>query len=238
MKVRIFSVIALAYALAAGPIAVASQKQDLPEFTQEGLQLLADSRLAIVYAEPGADLSGYRRVKLLEAYVAFKKDWEKNLRKSSTQAHRVSAKDMERIRTDLAAAFHEIFSARLEKGGFPVVDNADDDVLLVRPAIINLDVNAPDTMSAGRSQTYVDSAGEMTLYVELYDSVTGDLIAKALDRKVDNQHHAYYTWANRATNRAAANRILGGWADILVTALTEAHQSAVATNSAAGPDEQ
>jgi hypothetical protein len=65
----------------------------------------------------------------------------------------------------------------------------------------------------------------MTLYIEVYDSVTGDLIAKALDRKSDRQNSGFYTWANRATNQAAANRILQGWANILVTALTEAHKS-------------
>ena len=32
--------------------------------------------------------------------------------------------------------------------------------------------------------TFTSSAGEMTLYLELYDSVTGDLLAKALDRRV------------------------------------------------------
>ena len=33
--------------------------------------------------------------------------------------------------------------------------------MIVRPAIINLDVTAPDTPTAGRSRTYSSSAGEM-----------------------------------------------------------------------------
>jgi hypothetical protein len=226
MKFRYFALIALGALLGAVSLTVpASKKSELPEFTKDGLQLRPDSRLAIVYAEPGADLSGYERVMLLDAYVAFKKNWERDQRSSSAQPLRITSKDIERIRTDLAEAFRDVFSESLEKGGFPVVENAADDVLLIRPAIIDLDVNAPDTMGAGRSQTYVDSAGEMTLYIEVYDSVTGDLIAKALDRKSDRHNSGFYTWANRATNQAAANRILQGWADILVTALTEAHKS-------------
>ncbi len=67
----------------------------------------------------------------------------------------------------------------------------------------------------------------MTLYLELYDSVTGDLIAKALDRKADNAHNqGFYTWANSVTNKAAADRILKGWANILLTGLNEAHENA------------
>ncbi len=94
--------------------------------------------------------------------------------------------------------------------------------MIVRPAIINLDVNAPDTPQAGRSNTYTASAGEMTLYIELYDSVTGDIIAKALDRQIDRANAGFYTWTNSVTNRAAALRILRGWAKILVNALNEA----------------
>ena len=64
----------------------------------------------------------------------------------------------------------------------------------------------------------------MTLYVEIYDSVTGDLIAKAMDRRVDRTNDAYYTWATSVTNKAAAERILKGWANILLNALNEAKQ--------------
>jgi hypothetical protein len=130
---------------------------------------------------------------------------------------------VEKIKQRLADEFHAVFTESLVEGGYPVVDQAAEDVLLLRPAIINLDVNAPDTPRAGRSRTYTDSAGEMTLYVELYDSVTGDLIAKAVDRRVD-RNSGYYTWSNSVTNRAAADRILKGWAEILVTALNEAKE--------------
>jgi hypothetical protein len=39
---------------------------------------------------------------------------------------------------------------------------------------------------------------------------------------VDNRNAGFYTWANSVTNRAAADRILKGWAGILVDALKEA----------------
>jgi hypothetical protein len=132
---------------------------------------------------------------------------------------------MEKIKKALAEEFDGVFREALEKGGYKVVDENADDVLLVRPAIINLDVNAPDTPRAGMSRTYTSSAGEMTLYIELYDSVTGDLLAKALDRRVDNAGGSgYYTWTNSVTNRSAGRRILNGWAAILLDALNEAKQ--------------
>jgi len=212
-----------AFALLALATSALAKEQELPQVTEDGLHRVADSKMAIVYAEPGADLSGYQKVQLLDAYVAFKKNWERDQRSSSVDPLRVTSSDIEKIKNSLAEQFQSVFTEVLTEGGYPVVDAAGDDVLLVRPAIINLDVAAPDTMKAGRSRSYTDSAGEMTLYVELYDSVTGDLIAKAIDRKVD-RNSGFYTWTNSVTNKAAADRILKGWAEILLNALNEAKE--------------
>ncbi len=196
-------------------------QEDLPDVTVEGLHRVPDSKLAVVYAEPGADLAPYHRILLLDAYVAFKKNWERDQR-SAANPLRVTSRDVEEIKSRLSGEFESVFRTTLEKAGYQLTDEPGDDVLLVRPAIINLDVNAPDTPRAGRTKSYTSSAGEMTLYIELYDSVTGDMIAKALDRRADNQ--AYYTWSNSVTNKKAADKILQGWASILVAALDEARQ--------------
>lgn len=217
------------------PAALAAKKQELPEVTEDGLHLLKDSKLAIVYAEPGATLAGYDKVLLLDAYVAFKKNWLRDQRSSSVTPMSVTAKDMDRIRARLAEGFRDVFTETLVESGFPVVTEAADDVLLVRPAIINLDVTAPDTMSPGRSTTFAESAGEMTLYVELYDSVTGDMIAKALDRRADPRNSGFYTWTNSVTNSVAATRILKGWATILVAALQEAQTSTAGAAPVSNP---
>jgi hypothetical protein len=58
-------------------------------------------------------------------------------------------------------------------------------VLDVVPNIINLYVNAPDTMTAGRAKTYTMDAGSMTLALQLSDSITGTLLAVAYDSKRD-----------------------------------------------------
>jgi hypothetical protein len=205
-------------------MAVAAKKQELPQVTEDGLHLVPDGKLAVVYADPEADLSYYSKVHLVDAYVAFKKNWERDQRRNSvSSARRINSKDIERIKTTLAQEFHDVFKTELETHGYELVDEPGDDVMIVRPAIINLDVNAPDVPSAGMSRTYTASAGEMTLYIELIDSVTGDVFAKALDRRFDNARGGFYTWSNSVTNRAAAMRILKGWAVILREALDEAH---------------
>jgi hypothetical protein len=53
----------------------------------------------------------------------------------------------------------------------------------------------------------------MTLYLELYDSVSNTLLARAMDPKADRRGLAQS--ANRVTNKAAADRILRQWASAL-----------------------
>ncbi len=200
-----------------------AKDQEWPEITEDGLHRVHDAKLAVVYAEPGADLGSYSKVMISEPSVAFKKNWGRDLRSGSASKLSTSSRvNTTKIKKDLALEFETVFTDKLTGGGYDVVTEAGDDVLLISPSIVNLDINAPQTSGAGRTNQYVRSAGEMTMYLELYDSVTGDLIAKALDRQVDRENNEMMTWANSATNKAAAERILNGWADILLKALNEA----------------
>jgi hypothetical protein len=130
---------------------------------------------------------------------------------------------MENIKKHLAAEFRKIFIQELQtKGGYEVVDAPGEDVLLVRPAIINLDVTAPDTMEAGRSRSFSTSAGQMTLYVELYDSATSELLARVIDAR-SGRSSGPIEWQTKVTNRAQADKILRKWAGVLRERLDEAH---------------
>jgi hypothetical protein len=154
-------------------------------------------------------------VRLLDCYVAFKKNWKMD-------HARVTTRDMEDIKQSLAEEFRKVFVEELEKGGYPVVEESDEDVLLVRPAIIDLDVVAPDRMSAARSESYSRSSGAMTLYVELYDSVSGEILARAIDREA-SRFVGGVAWTNRGTNIREARKMLTHWADLLRRKLDEVH---------------
>jgi len=107
----------------------------------------------MAYIDPNADFSAFKRVMILDPYVSFRANWQRDQNRNRTQ--RVSARDMERIRVDVAALFRDVFTEVLQAdNGFEVVNDPDFDVLLLRPAIIDLDVTAPDTRNAGRSTTF------------------------------------------------------------------------------------
>jgi len=212
-------------ALITAPAATfAKNKNELPEYTVEGLKLVPDTRdIAAVWAEPGANLSQYNRVYLVEPYVAFKKNWQRDQNRGTVK---VRTSDMDRIKINVKELFMEVFSEELENGGYTLATERAEDVLIVKPAIIDLDVNAPDIMAAGRSTTYARSAGSMTLYLELYDSETDDLLAKALDPKADRDS-GFMQWQSGPANRAAAKRMMKPWAEALRKGLDKAREPVV-----------
>ena len=216
------SLIIIALLLSLTAISPVWAKKKLPEFNDEGMELVKNSDLATVYADPGADLSVYKKVMLMDATVAFKKNWKRDQNRGVSM--KVKDSDMVKIQEEVAELFAEVFTKELESGGYQMASAAADDVLLVKPAIVDLDVFAPDIQSSSRTNSYSESAGEMTLNVELFDSITNDKIAKATDRKRDNRR-GYMQWRTSVSNRADARRMMSDWAKALRSALDEAHSA-------------
>jgi hypothetical protein len=185
--------------------------------TFDNLKPVEDAAMAVAYIDPDADFGAFTRVMILEPFVAFQSNWERDQRRGSRSASgRVSARDMDRIKADVASMFREIFTDVLEANdGFEVVDESDYDVLLLRPAIIDLDITAPDTNSASRSRTFVASAGAATVYIELFDSVSGSIIGRAADRRAARSAGGSVSWSNRVMNRTEGRRMMTVWAERL-----------------------
>jgi hypothetical protein len=190
----------------------------------ENLVPVDDSQVAKAFVDPNADFSVFKRVMLLETFVAFRSGWERDQRRG-TRGVRITASDMERIKTGVAELFNSVFIEVLEADdGFEIVTEPDYDVLLIRAAIIDLDVTAPDVSTPGRSRTYAADSGAATLYIELYDSVSGQIIGRALDRQAARNPGNVMRWTNRASNTADARRVFRGWATQLRTFL-DSHYS-------------
>jgi hypothetical protein len=186
-----------------------------PEVTHDGLERVPNSKVERAWIKPGVDFSQYTEVGLLDCFVSFKRNWR--------MSHPgVRTRDMERIKSALSDEFRKVFAEELENGGYPVVAEADDHVLLIRPAIIDLDVAAPQTNSGGRSDSFTASPGVMTLVIELYDSVSNEILARAIDRR-RARNVGNIRWTTTGTNREAARKILGSWANLLVSRLDDVH---------------
>ena len=205
-----------AAALLAGALARADAPP--PQTTKDGLVLKKQTATRLVYLRPGARFSQYDRVAVLDCFVQFRKNYARDYNDNEVSLdHQVTDDDIQRMKSAIAAEFKKIFVQQLGKGGYQVVDTAAPDVLVLRPALINVDVTAPDLMTPGIDTTLVRSAGSMTLYLELWDSATNTILARVMDAQTDP--YTYARPANRVTNLASADAVLKSWADELVSHL-------------------
>jgi hypothetical protein len=194
-----------------------------PKVTSDGLNLVEGTKAAAVWVLDGADFSEYSRVMILDAGVGFKKNWRRDYNRDEVSlGSQVSKSDAEKIKQSVADEFKKVFTAELEKAGYEVADYdvklAEADILVLRPAIVDLVVTAPDTMSAGRSRSYTASAGAMTLYLEFYDSVTSSILGRVVDRK-NARDNGMMQMTSRVTNKAEADRLFRKWAGLLIAKL-------------------
>lgn len=199
--------------------AAAVQAAKPPQVTEDGLELTKVKGVDLLYRRPGASLSGYTKVMVDPVQVAFSKSW--NPRDYGTYGLKTS--DVDRIRTELGQLARDTFVKTLQAGGYPEATTPDEGVLRVTAQIVDLYVNAPDTMQAGRSRTFVANAGNMTLAIELRDAVTGTVLVRGFDRATATDT-GRFQWSNSVMNRAEAERALGAWAKRLKEALDAAKQ--------------
>ena len=216
MKIQLL----LAATLVASAAHSASQSDFDKRMSYDGLQPIQVKGISLAYKRPGATLAGYRRVRIDPVEVRFDKNW------NPTQAGSripLGAAQREEIRSGLAKLVSEQFvKALTAQGRYPVVNESGPDVLRLKIYIVNLFINAPDSAAAGRSYSFVMSAGEMTLFMELYDSETGQILARVVDRRQASSGAAA-AMANRVTNVAEAEDIAAEWARILRDAFDRAH---------------
>ena len=216
----ILNCIFISVALLAAPTALAETSGADPAST-DGMELITEDKRGSIYADPDVDWSVYQRIILDDATVAFRKNWRRDQNRGDPL--RITPQDMEDIKQGLSELFSEVFTEEFStNGGYEIVEAAGDNILRIKPRIVDLDVYAPDTgRFTGMSRSYTESSGRMTLKLEIHDSVTGDLIAVASDKQ-ESPYRGYFQWTTGSSNRADARRMLQKSAEGFRTRLDEA----------------
>lgn len=189
--------------------------QVLSDVTEDGLVRVPSSRKAGVYRLPDATFAQYRRVMLAPATVAFRKNWDhKNLDRLSTG---LKPSERQGIADQMSRLFHEELVAEMvERGGFTLTEAPAPDVLLIAPAITELDITAPDSGNTPGTRSFVRTAGSMTITIELRDAASGVTVGRIIDYEkaretrelqlVSNITEARIAFANAARyTRSASN---------------------------------
>jgi hypothetical protein len=191
-----------------------------PPDSWDGLLLVKSQRLENVYLLPHADFRAYTKVMLDPTEVSFKKNWQRNQNSSSRDlGGRISDSDARQILDEAKRRFDQIFADSFRSAGYQIVDQPGEDVVRITTAIINLDVQAPERMTAGRTRTYSREAGQATLVLQAKDSVTGQVLGRAIDAQWAGDSQPYLR--NRVTNIADFENLFTRWARVSTRGLDE-----------------
>jgi hypothetical protein len=191
------------------------------ELTHDGLQRIESKRFALAWVRPDAHFGGYKKLIVLPAEIAYKdpKKARKTYRpgtSSGDDTYILSESRIERLRKALRETFQEEV---IEKGGWELTDKPGPDVLIARGGLIDMVVRVPPT-TAGRSRIYLDTFGEATLVIELYDSQTRQILARIADREAAEPAGERVGWDMEAPGEV--RRMFRAWAKRFREALDEA----------------
>jgi hypothetical protein len=186
----------------------------------DGLVEVKAKRMDAAFLMPGADFRPYTKLMIDPTEAAFKKDWMRSINTQRSLSSRVTEQDAQKILAAARTNFDDIFAEAFKKAGYEIVAAPGPDVLRVSTAVINLYVNAPDTMSAGRSYSFTMEAGEATLVIEVRDSMTGALMGRVLDRR-ETRNTGRLQMTTSVSNQAEFRSLFKQWAGIAVKGLEE-----------------
>jgi len=186
----------------------------------DGLLRVKSKHIDAVYLLPQADFRSYTKVMIDPTEVAFRKNWRRDLNNDTLDMqNRISDADARKILDEAKSGFDKIMREAYEKAGYQIVTTPGPDVLRIATAIVNLDVEAPDTMSPGISRTYSKEAGEATLVIEARDSLSGAVLGRAADADSTGDFGPYLR--NRATNAGEFEDLFRRWAKLSAEGLGE-----------------
>lgn len=204
----------------AAQAAPAVQAADIPQ-TWDHLVKVKSKTLKAVYLLPGADFRPYTKIMIDQPEAAFRKNWLRDYNRNTSRgiSRQLSDADAEKALERVSASLKQIFTKAYAEGGYQVVAAPGPDVLRIRTAVIDLHVNAPDIMSAGRSRSYAPEAGSATMVLEARDSQTGAVIGRAVDGRLAGDMGGMMMSRSSVSNKADFESVFRTWAKAAVKGL-------------------
>lgn len=190
------------------------------EMTFDGLYPVKGGSADQAWARPGADLSQYSKIMLEGVGIEYRPGGESGRlfhSRTSADHYAISDSQKERLREILAVAFVDELGKSEQ---FTIVNEAGPDVLLIRGGLLDVVSFVPPDTATSMVDVYLSSVGEATLVLEIHDSVSGAIIARAIDRRAAEDAFGFHE-SNRVTNSADVRRLAQTWARLLRARLDE-----------------
>ncbi len=190
------------------------------EVTFDGLYEVKGGRADKAWARPNSDIDQYSKIKLVGAGISYRPGGEKS-RHYNPRNVGEHFEMTEKQKARLVELVSETFREELAKSEqFELVDEVGPDVLLIKGALIDVVSFVPPD-PVGSADIYLSRVGEATMVLELSDSMTGTVLARAVDRGAAEDAARGFTESNRVMNSAEVRRLVRSWGRLLRTRLDD-----------------
>jgi hypothetical protein len=184
------------------------------EVSFDGLHAIDNSIFREAWADPDIDFSRYSKFMPGGAFFEYRA-----VKKTSRTTRATSSSDEfyidDQAREKLKGLATEIFSEELAKSTrFTVTDTSGPDVLIIRGGLHDIVSRVPPE-PIGRGDIYLSSVGEITLILEVVDSMSGEVIFRAVERRAAERGGGMAIRANTVTTLAEVRRLIRRWATTL-----------------------
>ena len=193
------------------------------ETTFDGLVRIDHARFEAAWIDPNVDLKKYTKIIPGGAEFEFR-----NVQKMSASAARRSNErefwisDTNKQR--LVDTVTEVFTEELQKSEhFTVTDEPGPDALIIVGGLHDIVSQVPP-QDVGRSEVWLRSVGEATLVIELRDSLSNEVVYRAVERRAAELAGNQMIRANTATTWAEVRRWARRWAVRLREGLDSVHE--------------
>jgi hypothetical protein len=194
------------------------------ETSFDGLVAIDNSAFSRAWIDPEVDLKSYNKVILGPAEFEFravkKRSGRSTLSRSNEREFWIDDKNRQKLIDTVTAVFDEELA---NSKHFTITDTPGPDVLILTGALLDIVTRVPPEL-VGRGEIYLESVGEGTLVLELADSLSGETIYRAADRRRIERPGREMMEANRVTTWAEVRRWARRWAERLVEGLDWIHE--------------
>ena len=194
------------------------------EVTFDGLVRIDNGRFNDSWIDPDIDFSRYDQILSGEAFFEFRA-----VKKSSSSSMTMRNNESEFWISDankekLIEVVSEVFSKELEKSEhFTRAEGPGPNVLMIVGGLHDIVSRVPPD-HIGRGDIYLSSVGEATLVLEARDSLSGETIYRAIDRRSAEQMGGQMRVSNTVTNMSEVRRMAQRWAARLREGLDSIHE--------------
>ena len=181
------------------------------EVSFDGLVRVDNARFAGAWIDPDIDLERYTRIMPAGATFEFRAANGMSgsaARRSGAGQFPISASDQQRLEQEVTAVFREELS-RSQR--FAITDQPGFDVLIVEAGLLDIVSFVPPDI-VGRGEIYLDRVGEATLVLQLVDSMSGQTVARAVERGLAAPASSMGMRSNTVTTWAEVRRLARRWA--------------------------